>query len=117
MRIVWGLACVFAVSAWSLHARADQMDDSVRQAIVPNWNIDYAMAEACPKPFQLHVALKPGGIVQDVSLNGEPSGDTACKSLVESAKRAVLKSSPLPVPNDISAMDLNFDIPSMLQEQ
>ena len=88
----------------------------VRADILPNWNIDYEAAEACPKPFQLYVGLKPGGVVQDVTLKGLPSDDTACRSLVEFARRAVLQSSPLPVPNDVTRLTINFDIPAVLEQ-
>jgi len=125
MRVIWGpTILVTALSAGCSTPPAKQIIDTpdvvdteaVREAILPNWNISYEAAEACPKPFQLYVGLKPGGVVQDVTLNGLPSDDTACRSLVESARRAVLKSSPLPVPDDVTKLTINFDIPAVLEE-
>jgi hypothetical protein len=137
MKAIWGIAILTAVLASACSAPpakptaakptavlgqatqvsgADALDAAVREKIVPNWYIDYEAAEACPRPFQLQVALKPSGVVQEVVVNREPSNDEACRSLVESARRAVLKSSPLPVPDDVTELTINFDIPAVLEE-
>ena len=123
MRAIGGLIFVAALSAGCSTPPAKQTIDttdavdaaSVREHIVPYWNIDYEAAEAWPKPFQLQIALKPGGIVQGVTLNEMPSDNEACRSLVASARRAVLKSSPLPVPDDVTKLNINFDIPAVLE--
>lgn len=90
--------------------------DAVRAAIEANWYINFKAAEACPQVFQLHIALAPGGKVQDVSLVGEESSEPACRALVGAATRAILLASPLPVPEDLKALNVNFDIPRMTKK-
>src|SRR5687767_4171931 len=99
MKAIWGpTILVAALSAGCSTPPAKEMVDTtdladagvVRETIESNWNISYEAAEACPEPFQLQVMLKPGGVVQSVALNRALSNSDACRSLVESARRAVM---------------------------
>jgi hypothetical protein len=82
--------------------------DAVREDIAANWNIVYDQIEECPEPFTLRVGLKAGGEVVNVTPEHEPRSK-ACAAAVERARRAVVMSSPLPVPDDFTAIDLVFD--------
>jgi hypothetical protein len=82
--------------------------NAVRQEIIANWNIVYDQIEECPEPFTLRVGLKAGGEVVNVTPEHEPRSK-ACAAAVERARRAVLMSSPLPVPDNFTAIDLTFD--------
>jgi hypothetical protein len=91
-------------------------EDAVREAVGRQWSIDYDKAKACQKVFTLRVDIAAGGVVRDVrSLDQSLSETDACKSVVEGAKRAVLKASPLPVTDDVHTIDINFDIAAVLE--
>lgn len=82
--------------------------DAVREDIAANWNVVYDEIEECPEPFTLHVGLKAGGAVDSITPEQEPRSK-ACAAAVERARRAVVIASPLPVPDDFTAIKLVFD--------
>jgi len=88
-------------------------DDDIRQQIERNWNVDTAAIEACSRPVELRVFLaedRSGKVTKVDILPGDPESD-ACKAVAESARRAVLISSPLKLPadNQLSSLKLRFD--------
>lgn len=91
--------------------------EPLRAKIAQNWNIVYDMVEQCPKPFRLHVALISGGAVKKVTWDSETL-EGACAALAEAGVRAVRIASPLPVPDDLTEIYLDFDPASaMLQPE
>jgi hypothetical protein len=87
-------------------------EDDIRQQIERNWNVDVNALGACGEPVELRIMLAPdySGEVTGVEiLPGLP--DTApCKAIAQSARRAVLISSPLKLPagNSLSSIRLRF---------
>lgn len=73
--------------------------DKIKQAIASEWNVPEGAAgvDFC----QVLIQLAPGGRVMDVQIV-KSSGNVA---LERSAKAAVLKASPLPVPEDVGLFD------------
>jgi len=74
-------------------------EDAIRQRIVQNWNIDIGAKGVETFLVELQVIVSPDGTVQDariVRTQGDPPD--ALRSFAESARRAALKASPLPLP-------------------
>lgn len=112
---VAGAALALVLSQAAAHAEGAD-ETAVRGSVVENWSIDIEAAKACPQQFRLRIDLAPDGTVQNVALADPPSAPetSACKTVVEGAKRAVLKASPLKGSNGIAQLDLVFD-PSVVQ--
>jgi hypothetical protein len=91
-----------------------QNDQGVlRQQIERNWSIDSNAAEACSEPVELQILLTPDGsgkVTGVEILPGLPAID-ACRLVAESARRAVLISSPLKLPlgSNLSSIKMRFD--------
>ncbi len=77
---------------------AHGIDDDIRAQIASNWNVDPSAVEACGQPIELRVNLRPDGTVIGVEELAGNAENTACHAAVESARRAVLRSSPLRLP-------------------
>lgn len=85
-------------------------DDDIRQQIEQNWTVDTAAAEACTQPVELRVFLAEdrSGKVTKVDILPSDQLSDACKTVAESARRAVLMSSPLKLPADSSFSSLRL---------
>jgi hypothetical protein len=105
-----------ALPAWS-GAQEDTVytkseGDDLRQQIERNWNVDVSALEACGEPVDLRILLAPdgsGNVTGVEVLPGMPD-TAACKALAQTARRAVLISSPLKLPegNTLSSIRLRF---------
>ena len=74
-------------------------EDEIRQRIVQNWNLDIGAKGIETFFVELQLMVSPDGTVQDariVRTQGDPP--EALRGFAESARRAALKSSPLPLP-------------------
>jgi hypothetical protein len=74
--------------------------DAIRQKIVSNWNVDLGAKGIETFVVQLRIWVLQDGTVQSARIEGDVSrmSDPAYKSFAESAQRAALQSSPLPLP-------------------
>jgi len=90
-------------------------EDTVRNQVEAHWHIPVEAIDKCPAPFELRVSLAPDGEVTQVDMPVDADTSDACRTSMESARRAVLFASPLKIPGDrhISALRLRFD-PSRL---
>lgn len=76
-------------------------EDAIRQKIYQNWNVDLGAKGIETFIVDLRLFVGADGIVRDVSVENQNwNSDGAYRAFVESARRAVLKSSPLPIPAD-----------------
>jgi hypothetical protein len=81
----------------------DETADAIRAAIEKNWMIPIGLdhAERCTATLRLH--LTPEGVVQQIDVLGDTT-DAGCRTLAESARRAVLitqsEDGRLPLPPD-----------------
>jgi hypothetical protein len=74
-------------------------EDAIRQRIVQNWNLDIGAKGIETFFVELQLIVAPDGTVQDariVRTQGDPAD--ALRAFAEGARRAALKSSPLPLP-------------------
>jgi TonB C terminal len=73
--------------------------DAIRQKIASNWNVDLGAKGIDTFTVDLRIWVLPDGTVQRAQVeNGTRMDDPAYRSFAESAVRAALKSSPLPIP-------------------
>ncbi len=73
--------------------------DAIRQKIVSNWNVDLGARGIESFVVQLRIWVLADGTVQNAKIEGQARmDDPAYRSFAESAIRAALKSSPLPLP-------------------
>ena len=74
--------------------------DAIRQKIVSNWNVDLGARGIETFVVQLRIWVLSDGTVQNAKIEGQTRmDDPAYRSFAESAIRAALKSSPLPLPS------------------
>lgn len=110
------MVCLLA-AAPSLAGAAD--DDQIRDQIERNWNLG-ALA-ACPieklEPFDLRISLAPDGTVTDIAPHEFAGTDECGRMAFESARRAVMISSPLKLPagTKYEVLNLRFDLSDALQ--
>jgi hypothetical protein len=74
-------------------------EDAIRQRIVQNWNLDIGAKGIETFFVELQLIVAPDGTVQDarvVRTQGDPAD--ALRAFAEGARRAALRSSPLPLP-------------------
>jgi TonB C terminal len=74
-------------------------EDAIRQRIVQNWNLDIGAKGIETFFVELQLMVSPDGTVQDariVRTQGDPAD--ALRAFAEGARRAALRSSPLPLP-------------------
>ena len=74
-------------------------EDAIRQRIVQNWNLDIGAKGIETFFVELQLVVAPDGTVQDarvVRTQGDPAD--ALRAFAEGARRAALRSSPLPLP-------------------
>ena len=88
---------------------------AISDKIASNWNIAADPANSCTKVLTFEIQFGMKGIVQDVVLIDPQSFEAAdpCRSAVDNARRAILKSSPLPIFDDNGTLELKFDPSSM----
>lgn len=73
--------------------------DAIRQKIVSNWNVDLGAKGIETFVVQLRIWVLSDGTVQSARIEStQQMGDPAYRSFAESAQRAALQSSPLPLP-------------------
>lgn len=105
-----------ALPAWSeaqeVTAYTKSEVDDIRQQIERNWNVDVSALEACGEPVDLRILLASDGSgeVTGVEILPGMPDTAACKAIAQSARRAVLISSPLKLPTDnkLSSIRLHF---------
>ncbi len=100
----------------TVFSRNDQ--DDLLQQIERNWNVDVSALGACGESVELRILLAPdsSGEVTGVEILPGLPDTTACKAIGQSARRAVLISSPLKLPagNGLSSIRLRFQ-PDILE--
>ena len=75
--------------------------DAIRQKIVSNWNVDLGAKDVETFVVELRIWVLPDGTVQSARIESTQRMDEpAYRSFAESAVRAALESSPLPLPAD-----------------
>jgi outer membrane biosynthesis protein TonB len=75
--------------------------DAIRQKIMSNWNVDIGAKGIETFVVQLRIWVLPDGTVQSARIEStDHMDDPAYRSFAESAVRAALESSPLPLPAD-----------------
>jgi hypothetical protein len=73
--------------------------DAIRQKIVANWNPDLGAKDIETFVVDLRLWVSVDGAVQDAKIESQSRmGEPAYRSFAESAQRAAIRSSPLPVP-------------------
>jgi hypothetical protein len=72
------------------------------------------VAEACPQRLAFRVHLQPDGTVQEVELVEPQPLSASCRPAAESARRAILKASPLQGTKGVDAIVVRFDYNSLL---
>jgi TonB C terminal len=73
--------------------------DAIRQKIVSNWNVDLGAKGIETFVVQLRIWVLSDGTVQSARIEGTARmDDPGFRSFAESAVRAALQSSPLPLP-------------------
>jgi len=94
--------------------------DAIRQQIQQNWLVDVGMQGLDQMTVDIVVQMNPDGSVQQATIDGGSNTDNPnWRIMAESARRAVLKSSPLRMPPDKpyeawSRIRLHFDPKEML---
>ena len=108
------------VFLWCAGAQADETIlspadlEAVRHKIEGNWNTAPVSQSACSQVIVLRINLGAGGTVEEIKLLDPEPLPQSCHQAADSAKRAILISSPLPVPNGVEMLQMNFD-PTKLQ--
>lgn len=89
----------------------EELDRLVGDKVMGNWNIVAEAAAACKEPLTFKIRLGAGSSVEDVVLTDpvSPEAVERCRPLADSARRAILKSSPLAAPYDFTSITLTFD--------
>ena len=84
---------------------------ALRERIESNWNVGAAVTSDCSRAMVVRAYLEDDGTVKEVKLFDPQPLPDACQQAAESAKRAILISSPLPLPKGLNAftLDLVFD--------
>lgn len=79
-------------------------EDAIRQKIYQNWNVDIGAKGIESFVVELRIYTAVDGSVRDVRVESQDwTSDERYRAFVESARRAVFRSSPLPIPADKAA--------------
>jgi len=73
-------------------------EDGIRQQIERNWNVPAGAMDAENLMVELRISLNQDGTVTNVQVTNDRPGDGFFRSAAESARRAVIMSSPLKLP-------------------
>ena len=102
------LWCTAAHAEESVEVLTPAKEQALRLKIESNWNVP-ALEGNCLQPMTFRVHLGAGGTVEEVKLLDPEAMPQSCQQFADSAKRAILISSPLPVPEGLVMLQLNFD--------
>ncbi len=91
----------------------ESFGDSIRRQIEANWNIGTRSEECADRKvgvIEMRISIKPYGTVTDIEPLNLKDGDACVVAEYDKAKRAVLISSPLQLPKDVTfkTMRLRF---------
>lgn len=91
----------------------ESFDESIRHQIEANWNIGTRSEECADRKIgviEVRIAVKPYGTVTDIQPLNLKDGDACALAEYQKAKRAILISSPLQLPKDVTfeTMRLRF---------
>jgi hypothetical protein len=114
-------ALITGTFLWCAVARADETStiltpsdlEVIRHKVEGNWNVPLS-DDACSEMMVFRIDLGTGGTVEEVKLLDPEPLPQVCQATADSAERAIWKSSPLPVPEGVVMLQLNFD-PTKLQ--
>jgi outer membrane biosynthesis protein TonB len=85
--------------------------DAIRQKIVSNWNVDLGARGIESFVVELRIWVMQDGTVQDAKIESQARlDDPSYRSFAESAVRAALKSSPLPLPQGKASQITNGNL-------
>jgi hypothetical protein len=82
---------------------------AARNKIINNWNVAPALASECSLAMVVRIHVGADGTVETVTLLDPQPLAPSCEQAADSAKRAIWKSSPLPVSQGPADFDVNFD--------
>lgn len=89
---------LFFVFAIPFVVRAEDWQDDIRRQIERNWNIDPEAAQKSDIKIEIRITLEKDGTVTKVEILNDQPNNVDYRALADSAKRAIILSSPLKLP-------------------